>query len=82
MGYGPESMGRRRCSFMIATDLMLCSAVQFYVEKFATNPGPSRFVEAHAAVSNLFNLGRHLVSANHYRNLRVSSFTEWSRVIV
>jgi hypothetical protein len=28
---------------------------------------------AHAAVSNLFNPGRHLVRAEHYRNLRVSA---------
>ena len=39
------------------------------------------FLGAHAAVSNLFNLGRHLVRAEHYRNLRVSAFTEWQRVI-
>ena len=39
------------------------------------------FVTAHAAVSNLFNLGRHLVRAQYYRNLRVSAFTEWSRVV-
>jgi len=36
------------------------------------------FVTAHAAVHNLFNLGRHLVSANHHRNLRMSAFKEWS----
>ena len=40
-----------------------------------------RFVTAHAAVSNLFNLGRHLVRAEHYRNLRVSAFGEWSRAV-
>jgi len=40
-----------------------------------------RFVIAHAAVSNLFNLGRHLVRAQHYRDLRVSAFTEWSRAV-
>ena len=34
---------------------------------------------AHAAVQNLFNLGRHLVRAEHYRNLKVSAFNEWSR---
>src|SRR5210317_1855770 len=37
------------------------------------------FVTAHAAVSNLFNLGRHLVRAQHYRNLWVSAFAERSR---
>ena len=40
-----------------------------------------RFVTAHAAVHNLFNLGRHLVSAEHYRNLRVGAFGEWSRAV-
>ena len=39
------------------------------------------FLGAHAAVSNLFNLGRHLVRVEHYRNLRVSAFEEWGRVV-
>jgi putative transposase len=40
-----------------------------------------RFLGAHAAVSNLFNLGRHLVRAQHYRDLRVSAFAEWGRAV-
>jgi putative transposase len=32
-----------------------------------------RFLGAHAAVSNLFNLGRHKVGAEHYRDLRISA---------
>jgi putative transposase len=40
-----------------------------------------RFLGAHAAVGNLFNLGRHLVGAQHYRDLRVSAFGEWSRAV-
>jgi len=40
-----------------------------------------RFLGAHAAVSNLFNLGRHLVRAKHYRDLRVGAFTEWSKAV-
>ena len=40
-----------------------------------------RFVTAHAAVSNLFNLGRHLVRAQPYRDLRMSALAEWSRVV-
>jgi transposase-like protein len=39
------------------------------------------FVTAHAAAHNLFNLGRHLVSANHYRNLRIGAFIEWSLTV-
>jgi putative transposase len=34
------------------------------------------FLGAHAAVSNLFNLGRFLVGAQHYRDLRTSAFNE------
>jgi putative transposase len=40
-----------------------------------------RFLGVHAAVSNLFNLGRHLVRVEHYRNLRVSAVAEWSRAV-
>lgn len=40
-----------------------------------------RVVIAHAAVQNLFNLGRHPVKAKHYRDLRVSAFEEWSRAV-
>ena len=40
-----------------------------------------RFLGAHAAVSNLFNLGRNLVRAQYYRDLRVSAFGEWERVV-
>ena len=29
------------------------------------------------AVHNLFNLGRHLVGAEHYRNLRIIAFKDW-----
>jgi putative transposase len=38
-----------------------------------------RFVRVHAAVSNLFNLGRHLVAAGHYRALRQAAFASWDR---
>jgi putative transposase len=41
-----------------------------------------RFLGVHAAIYNLFNLGRHLVSAEHYRNLRIIVFSEWSRASV
>ena len=46
------------------------------MRKFKSVGQAQRFLGAHAAVSNLFNLGRHLVTANHYRDLRVSAFTE------
>jgi len=51
------------------------------MRKFKSVRQAQRFLGAHAAVSNLFNLGRHLVCAEHYRNLRVSAFTEWERAV-
>ena len=36
-----------------------------------------RFLGAHAAVYNLFNLGRHLISAEHYRLFRQRAFVSW-----
>jgi len=44
------------------------------MRKFKSVKQAQRFLSAHAAVSNLFNLGRHLVRAQHYRDLRVSAF--------
>jgi hypothetical protein len=35
----------------------------------------------HATVHNLFNLGRHLVRAEHYRDLNEGAFAEWGRVV-
>jgi putative transposase len=39
------------------------------MRKFKSVGQAQRFVSAHAAVQNLFNLGRHLVRAGHYRIL-------------
>tara|TARA_B100000123_G_scaffold219345_1_gene167723 strand:- start:2072 stop:2755 length:684 start_codon:yes stop_codon:yes gene_type:complete len=51
------------------------------MRKFKSIRQAQRFLDAHAAVHNLFNLGRHLVRAEHYRNLRISAFTEWGRAV-
>jgi len=51
------------------------------MRKFKSMKQAQRFVTAHAAIQNLFNLGRHLVRAQHYRVLRVSAFGEWSRAV-
>jgi len=51
------------------------------MRRFKSVRQAQRFLCAHAAVSNLFNLQRHLVKAEHYRNLRVSAFAEWSRAV-
>ena len=44
------------------------------MRRFKSVRQAQRFLVAHAAVSNLFNLGRHLARAQHYRDLRVSAF--------
>ena len=48
------------------------------MRRFKSVRQAQRFLGAHAAVSNLFNLGRHLVRAEHYRDLRMSAFDEWA----
>ena len=51
------------------------------MRRFKSTSQAQRFLRAHAAVSNLFNLGRHLVRAEHYRNLRESVFADWCRAV-
>lgn len=51
------------------------------MRKFKSVRQAQRFLTVHAAVTNLFNLGRHLVNAEHYRNLRISAFSEWSSAV-
>jgi putative transposase len=51
------------------------------MRKFKSARQAQRFLGIHATVYNLFNLGRHLVSANHYRNLRTGAFDNWSLAI-
>jgi len=49
--------------------------------KFKSLVQAQRFLSVHAAVSNLFNLGRHLIGAQHYRNLRITAFNERNRAV-
>ena len=51
------------------------------MRRFKSPKQAQRFLSAHAAVCNLFNLGRHLVRAEHHRNLRISAFKK-SKVAV
>ena len=37
-----------------------------------------RFLTVHSAVYNLFNVGRHLVSAKNYRFFRLRAFASWN----
>lgn len=51
------------------------------MRRFKSMKQAQRFLTTHAAVQNLFNLGRHLVRAQHYRDLRATAFGEWSRAV-
>jgi putative transposase len=47
------------------------------VRRFKSPRQAQRFLSIHAAVYNLFNLGRHLLSAIHYRLLRQGAISSW-----
>jgi len=51
------------------------------MRRFKSMVQAQRFVGVHAAVTNLFNLGRHLVAAGHYRTLRQGAFASWDRAV-
>ncbi len=47
------------------------------MRRFKSTQQAQRFLSIHAMVYNLFNLGRHLISAEHYRLLRQRAFASW-----
>ena len=49
------------------------------LRRFRSRLQAQRFLDVHAAVYNLFNLGRHLICAYHYRKLRHSAFASWEK---
>jgi putative transposase len=51
------------------------------MRKFKSITQAQRFLNTHAAVYNLFNLGRHLVSAENYRYFRQRAFASWEKVV-
>ncbi len=48
------------------------------MRRFKSPQQAQRFLTVHAAVYNLFNLGRHLVSAKNYRFFRSRAFSSWN----
>ena len=52
------------------------------MRKFKSIQQAQRFLNVHSAVYNLFNLGRHLISAKNYRLLRMRAFTSWINAVV
>jgi len=52
------------------------------MRRFKSTQQAQRFLTVHAAVHNLFNLGRHLVSAKNYRFFRLRAFASWNYAAV
>ncbi len=51
------------------------------MRRFKSMRQAQRFLAVHAAVYNLFNLGRHLVSAKNYRFFRLRAFASWKDAV-
>jgi len=51
------------------------------MRRFKSVGQAQKFLGVHAAVYNLFNLGRHLIRAEHYRNLREGAFGRWVEAV-
>jgi len=52
------------------------------MRRFKSVVQAQRFLGVHAVVYNLFNLGRHLISAGHYRLIRLRAFASWKSAVV
>jgi len=52
------------------------------MRRFKSVQQAQRFLGVHAAVYNLFNLGRHLVSAENYRYFRLRAFASWKEAVI
>jgi len=52
------------------------------MRKFKSLQQAQRFLNVHAAIYNLFNLSRHLISAKNYRLLRLRAFASWKSAVV
>jgi len=51
------------------------------MRRFKSAQQAQRFLSAHSTVYNLFNLGRHLVSATIYRLFRLRAFASWDYAV-
>ena len=50
------------------------------MRRFKSVVQAQRFLSVHSAVYNLFNWGRHMVRASHYRELRQRALASWIQV--
>jgi putative transposase len=51
------------------------------LERFKSVRSAQRFLSTHAAVYNIFNVQRHLISAESHRVLRAAAMTTWREVV-
>ncbi len=51
------------------------------MRRFKSIQQAQRFLTIHACVYNLFNLGRHLISAAYHRDLRQRAFASWKSAV-
>jgi putative transposase len=51
------------------------------MRRFKSVAQAQRFLAVHSAMYNLFNLGRHLISARHYRLFRLRALASWKSVV-
>ncbi len=51
------------------------------MRKFKSLQQAQQFLNVHATIYNLFNLGRHLISAKHYRLYRLRAFASWQNAV-
>ena len=51
-----------------------------HMRRFKSHWHAQMFLSAHGPIINLFRIGRHLLKATHYRELRDRSFTMWNEV--
>ena len=52
------------------------------MRRFKSVQQAQRLLNIHATVYYLFNLGRHLISARHYRLFRLRAFASWKSAVV
>lgn len=51
------------------------------ISEFKSVKQAQRFLNTHAVVYNLFNLGRHLVAVKNYRYFRLRAFASWKSAV-
>jgi putative transposase len=51
------------------------------MQRFKSARSAQKFLSTHAAVYNIFNVQRHLISAQSHRVLRAAAMTTWREVV-